>query len=528
MAKKSSKSTAGKSTKAKSAAKRVRDPVAIRRRALMASLAGRRLDQAYQEFPAIRALMREEAASELPDALVTREMLDHLESLIAESSHSVALPAPAPAPAPSASPSSTTPKPRGRGVVATAPPSPTSLDLGQAVFNSLVEEAAAPISESIEPKGARRAGLAPVKSTARSARPGLEFTIAPRLFFSTEAVIIVPGFLASTLSDSMPGGKGLIWVDPLLSLRDELGALQLAPYDGTERDADPAVRVGAQGALPLFYDLLRADLEFRRYTTEIFPVDWRKDLEIAAGQLAARLKNRSIALKMPISLIAHSQGALVARRALQILGKTEARKIVKALVLLGPANFGSFSAAFALAGRHSLLPLVQSIAIDPKQGFQTILSSMTGVYQLLPFDKARSTWLQTNDYSAPEFWKQPVDSTRLRNFFGWGATIDSSFLNDRTAVILGDTGTDANPKQTVGGVAYKGNTLEASSAHNVVGDGTVPHACAVLPGTRTFLSKGSEHSRLATYTEVMSAIRDILANRPVGLPIVSSDPKSYL
>ena len=36
----------------------------------------------------------------------------------------------------------------------------------------------------------------------------------------------------------------------------------------------------------------------------------------------------------------------MARRALQLLGRDEARRIVKHLVLLGPANFGSFSAAF--------------------------------------------------------------------------------------------------------------------------------------------------------------------------------------
>ena len=97
----------------------------------------------------------------------------------------------------------------------------------------------------------------------------------------------------------------------------------------------------------------------------------------------------------------------MARRALQLLGRDEARRIVRHLVLLGPANFGSFSAAFALAGNHSLLPMVRKLAIEPRQGFQQVLASMTGMYQLLPFDRDRTPWLAEDDHAQPGFWKAP-------------------------------------------------------------------------------------------------------------------------
>src|SRR5258708_6338908 len=81
-------------------------------------------------------------------------------------------------------------------------------------------------------------------------------------------------------------------------------------------------------------------LEARRFTTEIFPVDWRKDLDIAARQLAIRLRDLGTERRV-IHVVAHSQGALVARRAIQLVGEAEAQRTIAHLVLLGPVNYGS-------------------------------------------------------------------------------------------------------------------------------------------------------------------------------------------
>ena len=220
------------------------------------------------------------------------------------------------------------------------------------------------------------------------------------LFCSTDAAVIVPGFLASSLGDVGSRGLGLIWVSPALVLSNELGALQLGPYDGSESDLDPRVQIVPTGPLPILYDLLRLALEVRRYATEIFAVDWRKDIDLSARRLAARLRALGNGPR-PVHLIAHSQGGLVARRALQLMGPEEARRVVKNLVLLGPANYGTFSAVLALGGGHSMLPLARRLGIEPPQGFQQVLASMTGLYQLLPWDAARVPWLAANDLGRP-------------------------------------------------------------------------------------------------------------------------------
>ncbi|MBV8309546.1 MAG: alpha/beta fold hydrolase, partial [Planctomycetaceae bacterium] len=188
-----------------------------------------------------------------------------------------------------------------------------------------------------------------------------------KAFFSTDQVIIVPGFLGSSLSDIAPGGLGLIWVSPWLYRNNEFGDLTLGAY-GPNGDVElnPNRRIVSSGGLPIVYDLLRLALEVRRYTTLTFGVDWRKDLEVASRALRAQIEALAgVPRPLPIHLIAHSQGALVARRALQLLGPTRARDHVKSLVLLGPANFGSFSAAFGLAGNHESIDLLRKLTFEP-------------------------------------------------------------------------------------------------------------------------------------------------------------------
>src|SRR5262249_22698415 len=162
------------------------------------------------------------------------------------------------------------------------------------------------------------------------------------------------------------------------------------------------------------------------------------------------------------------------------------------LVLLGPANFGSFSAALAIAGTHSLLDPLRRFTVAPAAGFQTVLASMTGLYQLLPWDEGRTPSLATGPLGHAAFWQVPVDADRLQRFFRWGGAIDTTFFNDRTTVILGDN----SGRPTTGGVRFEEGTLLPAADQGMDGDGTVPHSCSVLPGTRTFLARGTEHSRL--------------------------------
>jgi hypothetical protein len=350
--------------------------------------------------------------------------------------------------------------------------------------------------------------------------------VAFSLWRPDQQAVIVPGFLGSELSDQAPRGVGLIWISPAIALFDRLSMLQLALYDGGDRDLLPGVQIEATAPLPAVYDLLRLALRLSGYAVTVHPVDWRKDLDLSASALVTRL--RALAgTGQPIHLLAHSQGALVARRALQRLheaGEAGVLDLVKHLVLLAPANFGTFSAAFAIGGSHETLEVLRRYAVSPGQGFARVLGSMTGLYQLLPWDADRVPWLRDNPLGTPEFWAPApyLDADRLGRFFGWGRQIDTGFLAGRTTVILGDN----NGQPTAAGAAFSNGKLLPSEALD--GDGTVPHSCSVLPGSTTYLAPGTEHSRVPLYRNVINAVLALLSDTAPSLAQVSSEPADHL
>jgi len=319
-------------------------------------------------------------------------------------------------------------------------------------------------------------------------------------------VILVPGFLGSSLTDET-GGNGLIWVDPGLVLAgggEQLSALKLVPFDRTkpDHDATPGVRVESRGTISVIYDLMRADLEVRRYSVQVFPFDWRKDIGRSADLLADLIRGRLGRRPRPLHVIAHSQGTLVARGAIQNLGAEQARRLVNNLVLLGPATFGTFSAAFAISGNHESIETIRRLGVQVPAEFPQALQSFTGLYQLLPWNKRLfSSGFNPEEMRKPKSWKPGADPVRLKFEFGWGSPIDTSFFNARTSIVLGDA-------PTVGAVEFVGGKLVADGM--VPGDGTVPDSLARLDGVRTYRAQGAEHSVLPMQLSVMAAVRAIL------------------
>src|SRR5262245_4943622 len=96
--------------------------------------------------------------------------------------------------------------------------------LEQAIAEPDLREAMEAEANSDDPKKLVTPELLDIASAADRA-PGAGRSLS--LFFSIADVIIVPGFLASQLSDST-GGNGLIWIDPELDSRSgELLDLEL-------------------------------------------------------------------------------------------------------------------------------------------------------------------------------------------------------------------------------------------------------------------------------------------------------------
>jgi hypothetical protein len=392
------------------------------------------------------------------------------------------------------------------------------------VWHALVDEAEADDPDKLV--------LHDLLLVARHARFARLRQPAPELYHGDEDVILVPGLAGCELTD-LTGESGTLWIDSdLYTDATSLYRLKLAPFqlESAERDATRGVTVRATGPLPLLYEGLRHDLESNGYAVQVFAYDWRKDLEASAVLLADVLRERLNQRFRAMHLVAHSQGALVARRALQMVGAPVARELVNHLVLLAPITRGTFAAALALAGRPEALEAVRRFAVPAPPGFGKVLRSMIGLYQLLPWrfdpvsfssqtaspppgDKA-TEWVRANGelLRSASFWKGGIDAGRLartRELLDWAGALDSSFLNDRTTIILGNY-------PTVGGVKWQGDRLEPDADFTCAGDGTVPDAFALLAGvSRVYRCLRGEHLTLPTRVDVITAVRDLLAGRPL-------------
>lgn len=325
-------------------------------------------------------------------------------------------------------------------------------------------------------------------------------------FFSNKNVLIVPGFLGSQLRDEMPLLNGLIWINPSVYWTpDVLSNLRLGKFQAGIPDADAksAVKIREDSALPIVYSALRYYLESGRCEARIAGFDWRKNLDESALLLVDTI--RAFANEhpeRPFFLIAHSQGSLVARRALQLLGKDEARRLVNRLILLGPASYGTFSAAFAIAGNHSTIEALARLGLHWPDDMNAVLQSMSGLYQLLPW-KEGTVGMPTDQLGQASFWETGCDAKRLNEYFKWGASLDTEFFHDRTTIILGDD------PDTTDAVAFDNGVL--ISTHETQGDGTVPDQCAIVEGV-TDLSRatGASHMRLPLNREVMQTVWRII------------------
>ena len=342
------------------------------------------------------------------------------------------------------------------------------------------------------------------------------------LFRSRREVIVVPGFMASQLSDEKPRVHGLVWIDPLRP--SAMADLRLAAFESLvpEVEANSAVKIVAHDPPTGLYTNLFYNLRWYDCGVEFHPVDWRKDLEVAAYGLVQRiLENRRNSTK-PLFLAAHSQGALVARRALQMLGPEAARRMVQHVLLLGPANAGTFSAVLAVSGAHSFLDLAKTLHRDPGPAFLEALKTFTGLYQLFPYnrsyvgaeaDRFTLPFLEQHDVQQLDYWSGlgvAVDETRLKTFEKWSYNIDTGFFADRMTILLGDD-------TTTGGVKKDGDKLMADEALNTAGDGTVPDAMARLPDVVAYRVTGATHMWLGMNPTVVEAATSVILNRPLHI-----------
>ena len=201
-----------------------------------------------------------------------------------------------------------------------------------------------------------------------------------------------------------------------------------------------------------------------------FPYDWRQDVRDSASKLADFIDR--LPVQDPPVIVAHSLGSLVARYYVEVLGGSA--KVAR-LIMLGGPHRGGAKAVLAIIAGSGLLPF-GLMAEHVRRAFATYPSA----YQLLPsydavFDEGaiaidlieESGWLSEGDpqlFAAARELRQelpPQSSIPAASVFGYGQKTIAR-LNVRRRGGAWDLVDVVQPQ---------------------AGDGTVPIASAMLPGS---------------------------------------------
>ncbi|HEX4050771.1 MAG TPA: hypothetical protein VHY19_07850 [Steroidobacteraceae bacterium] len=306
-------------------------------------------------------------------------------------------------------------------------------------------------------------------------------------------VYLIPGLLGTQLGWPRSDGQpcDLLWLDATDIAQGRLLQLRWRAKGGTRAPLQPL------GMIAHTYLALKLRLAAAGYRVVLYDYDWREDIDVSAAGLARALEAEPAAR---LVLVGHSMGGLVARAALGRCSRATAHRIEQ-LIGLGAPHGGSIGAVQALRATYPVV--LRLAALDPLHDAETlsrrVFHSFVSLYQMLP----RS--VSGLDLSQAHNW--PVTGLRpMRALLTAAARLEASLPSaDARFVSIIGTG-----RRTVTGLAlHRGQfRYEVSAA----GDGTVPAACATLPGARDY-SLPCEHSELPRSPRVAAALIELLQER---------------
>ena len=328
-------------------------------------------------------------------------------------------------------------------------------------------------------------------------------------------VVVIHGIMGAELSVSSGGPGDLTWVSAFRILRGWLDRLRLS--DDGRSDANPKFTVAATGIMKRYYGEMLLALS-DNWNVKDFYFDWRKDLDLAADSLNAKLGG-SFDDGAPVHIVAHSMGGLVART---FIKKYSSRwrtmwddkgngRAGGRLIMLGTPNHGSFAIPQVITGLESLVRKLAKLDLrHDRQELLETFNSFVGSYQMLPSPEVMSNitpLYNSGTYSQFNVNVSQQHLTRALNHHQWlKDTIDF----DRMIYVAGFD------QPTYSDISDWGK-LDNTKGYQMTldGDGRVTHRLGFLKSpdgkkqVRTYFIR-DDHGSLSTNTTILAALESLL------------------
>jgi pimeloyl-ACP methyl ester carboxylesterase len=319
-------------------------------------------------------------------------------------------------------------------------------------------------------------------------------------------VVVIPGIMGSELAAVDRGGvQDRIWVQVYRLITGRLDRLRLNAAGLAEYNPDYDVR--ATGILKRYYGELLLSLS-ENWRVRAFWFDWRKDLNVSADELRARLSGW-FADDAPVHIVAHSMGGLVARTFIKNhpdrwkkMSSSDGRSGGR-LIMLGTPNHGSFAIPQAITGVATMVKRLAllDVAHNTTELLQ-VLNSFVGSYQMLPSPLRVSGMDRL--YDAGTYRGLGVSQGRLDNARKHYEELQSVVDPERMLYVAG------RDQATFSGI-NDFDHLDRLEAYDVTvrGDGTVPHELGLLEDVETYYVE-EEHGNLTSNARILSALDELL------------------
>ncbi|MDH3524024.1 MAG: CHAT domain-containing protein [Acidobacteriota bacterium] len=312
-------------------------------------------------------------------------------------------------------------------------------------------------------------------------------------------VFVLPGIMGSHLG--VDGDR--IWADPSSLAKGGLARLAI-DAEGVEADA-PIARS--------YLDLIEF-LETAGHEVVPFPYDWRRSVLDEGRRFAEALDAKlgeTAGSGMPVRILAHSMGGLVARAAMaqrKSVWTAFRERAESRLVMLGTPTGGTYTIPRLLLARERVLRQLALVDLrHDRLELQRIVAGFGGLLELLPVDGGQDffdlgLWKRLAQVDAGR-WSLP-DPTRLRAARRLRQVLEAGPVDPQRMVYVAGQA----PATPVAVVIEDGDKVVFQATAE--GDGRVPWSSGPPAGIPLFYMPGVKHGALANHAPSFPAIDELL------------------